>query len=232
MRLAEIIPLHAAPGCYVTARILWGRRGCGLVLVAAFACSKIVDLNYLTDCTVCEVIRSTKLAMRLCARSPSSRPPSPDPSLSPSTRTHHPRRARPSHHAHDERIASTKCALGRSGQLPHQLAASVYLDWSPGRSGPKRLGSERCSTALTAPSLAEAFAAVPHPRQGRCLSTLVRCAPASSLPASHSPPELLTFASARHPLPPSGCSGCAKPLPVSPSRRQRALRTRPNSRTP
>ena len=170
--------------------------------------------------------------MRLCARSPSSRPPSPAPSRSPSTRTHHPRRARPSHHAHDERIASTKCALGRSGQLPHQLAASVYLDRSPGRSGPKRLGSERCSTALTAPSLAEAFAAVPHPRQGRCLSTLVRCAPASSLPASHSPPELLTFASARHPLPPSGCSGCAKPLPVSPSRRQGALRTRPNSRTP
>ena len=77
-------------------------------------------------------------------------------------------------------------ALDSDSQLLYWLAASGSLDRSPRRSGPKRLGSERCSTALTVPSLAEAFTAVPHPRQGRCLSTLVICAPASSLQAGHS----------------------------------------------
>ena len=45
----------------------------------------------------------------------------------------------------------------------------------PGRSGPKRLGCERCGMALTMPSphCGKAFTAVPHPRLGRCLSTLV-----------------------------------------------------------
>ena len=47
----------------------------------------------------------------------------------------------------------------------------------PGRSGPKRLGCELCGMALTIPSpphnVREAFTAVPHPRLGRCLSTLV-----------------------------------------------------------
>ena len=41
----------------------------------------------------------------------------------------------------------------------------VDVGIAAGRSGPKRLGSKRCSAALTALSLAvEAFTAVPHPR--------------------------------------------------------------------
>ena len=42
----------------------------------------------------------------------------------------------------------------------------------PGRSGPKRLDSGHCGVALSTPSRTSASAAVPHPRPGRCLSTL------------------------------------------------------------
>ena len=43
----------------------------------------------------------------------------------------------------------------------------------PGRSGPKRLDSGHCGVALSTPSRTSATTAVPHPRPGRCLSTLV-----------------------------------------------------------
>ena len=43
----------------------------------------------------------------------------------------------------------------------------------PGRSGPKRLDSGRCDIALTTSNRRRVSTAVPHPRQGRCLSTLV-----------------------------------------------------------
>ena len=64
------------------------------------------------------------------------------------------------------------------GFLAHARIAIVYHDAThlvvlPGRSGPKRLDCERCGVALTTPSPCWAFTAVPHPRLGRCLSTLV-----------------------------------------------------------
>ena len=43
----------------------------------------------------------------------------------------------------------------------------------PGRSGPKRLDNGHCDVALSTPSRTSASTAVPHPRPGRCLSTLV-----------------------------------------------------------
>ena len=50
----------------------------------------------------------------------------------------------------------------------------THLYVVPGRSGPKRLGCERCGVAMTTPAPhCGAFTAVPHPRLGRCLSTLV-----------------------------------------------------------
>ena len=48
----------------------------------------------------------------------------------------------------------------------HGTRLNLPLGFSPRRSGPKRLGSERCGAALTAPSLRQAFTAVPHPRRG------------------------------------------------------------------
>ena len=71
------------------------------------------------------------------------------------------------------------------------LQALLYFApmW-PRRSEPKRLGSEHCGVALTPPSPGRAFTAVPHPRLGRCLSTLVRLAGPSS-PLCHSLEEFM-----------------------------------------
>ena len=51
----------------------------------------------------------------------------------------------------------------------HGTRLNLPLGFSPRRSGPKRLESERCGAALTAPSLRQAFTDVPHPRRGGCV---------------------------------------------------------------
>ena len=57
----------------------------------------------------------------------------------------------------------------QSGCRAHTLLLGL-----PRHSGPKGLGREHCGVALSTPSpKGRARTAVPHPRQGRCLSTLV-----------------------------------------------------------
>ena len=70
---------------------------------------------------------------------------------------------------------SERCQVRVSNCRSVALQALLYFTpmW-PRRSGPKRLGSEHCGAALTTPSPTKwALTAVPHPRLGRCLSTLV-----------------------------------------------------------
>ena len=68
----------------------------------------------------------------------------------------------------------TSCAKFRFWFCNFDFLQSILLTKLPGRSGPKRLGCERCGMALTIPSPPHNVrAAVPHPRLGRCLSTLV-----------------------------------------------------------
>ena len=57
----------------------------------------------------------------------------------------------------------------------HGCCFRETIGWLMGRSGPKRLGRGRCGATLIAPNLCETQVsrAVPHPHQGRCLSTLV-----------------------------------------------------------
>ena len=112
MARIEIIPPSPHANSRCVARILRGNGGCGMFSLIIHE-EKSVDLNYLTDCTVCEVIRFTNLLQ--CYRSWC--PPAP-PSLPPAPRS-------------------------------SPLFSNQPLS-SPRRSGPKRLGSERCSAALTA----------------------------------------------------------------------------------
>ena len=70
-----------------------------------------------------------------------------------------------------------------------ELRSQVGMRSIMGRSGPKRLDSEHCGVALTTPSPPGwAFAAVPHPHSGRCLSTLVFC-------MGRCPPQILLHGS-------------------------------------
>ena len=82
---------------------------------------------------------------------------------------------------HHNSWQSERCQIRMSNCRSVALQALLYFNpmW-PRRSGPKRLGSEHCGAALTTPSPGRAFTAVPHPRLGRCLSTLVRLAGPSS----------------------------------------------------
>ena len=68
--------------------------------------------------------------------------------------------------------------LASTNETAHRVSpttsyGSNALRVLPRRSGPKRLGCKRCRVALTTRARSRAFAAVPHPRLGRRLSTLV-----------------------------------------------------------